>query len=134
MKSLLLLLLLLSPVVSWASDGAKPPKSYEGKGHPIIEFEKPDLVDSDGKFAWRMWYIFRGTRSEGLHGMIMEDQKLVEGGKIGDTKSVNEKEYVWCGTWDSRKHLFSLSGWLPKSDDRVRLWLANTKKAEQAAP
>jgi hypothetical protein len=132
MKSHLLLLLLLSSLALWASDGAKPPKSYGGRGHPTIDFEKPDLADSDGKAAWRMWYIFRGTRSEGLHGVILEDRKLIEGGKTGDTKSVNGKEYVWCGTWDSRKHLYSLSGWLPKSDDRVRRWLANTKKTEPA--
>jgi hypothetical protein len=134
MKSLLFLLLLLSPPTSWASEGANPPKSYEGSSHHTINFEKPDLTDSDEKVTWRMWYIFRGTRSEGLHGVILEDRKLIEGGKIGDTKSVNGKEYVWFGTWDSRKHLFSLSGWLPKSDDRVRSWLANSKKAEQAVP
>lgn len=132
MKPLLFSLLLLSTPTSWASEGAASPKSYEGGGHPTINIEKPDLTDSDGKATWRMWYIFKGTRSEGLHGMILEDRKPIEGGKIGDAKSVNGKEYVWCGTWDSRKHLFSLSGWLPKSEDRVRRWLeAKTRATKQ---
>ena len=134
MKSLLISLLLLSSLASWANDGAKPAESYEGKGHPTIDLEKPDVTDHDDKVLWRMWYIFKGTRSEGLHGAILEGRTFIEGAKIGETKIINSKEFVWCGTWDSRKHLFSLSGWLPSSEDRVIRWLANTKKAQQAAP
>jgi hypothetical protein len=131
MKMLMISLLLFSSSVSWAFDGAKPPESYEGKSHPTVDLEKPDLAESDDKVAWRMWYISKGTRSEGLHGAILNNQKPIAGTKVGDTKIINGKEYVWCGTWNSRQHLFSLSGWLPKSEDRVRSWLANSKKAEK---
>lgn len=131
MKSIALLFLLLSPLTNYASEGEAPPKNYEGKGHPVIDLKKPNLTDSDENSSWRMWYIAKGTRSEGLHGAILNKDEFVHGTKIGEKKLVVGKTYFWCGTWDSRENLFSLSGWLPESSNRVRLWISNTNKAEQ---
>jgi len=113
MNRMVFLLPMLTVLNAWAVEGELPPKSYKEGGHPTFDLGKPDLTESDKRFTWRMWFICKGTRSEGTHGVILENRKLIHGTKIGETRMVNGKAYVWCGSWDERTYLFCRSGWLP---------------------
>lgn len=116
MKRMVFLLPMLTVLNAWALEGELPLKSYKGSGHTTFDLGKPELTDSDKRFTWRMWFICKGTRSEGEHGVILENRKLIHGTKLGEMRVVNGKEYVWCGSWDERTYLFCRSGWLPRSD------------------
>ena len=116
MNRMVFLLPMLTVLNAWAVEGELPPKSYKGGGHTTFDLGKPELTDSDKRFTWRMWFICKGTRSEGEHGVILENRKLIHGTKIGETRMVNGKAYDWCGSWDERTYLFCRSGWLPRGD------------------
>ena len=96
-----------------ATEGASAPKSYKGTTKHIIVRDKPASVKSEGTSSWKFWYIAKGTRSEGLHGILVINGKVTHGKAIGDERDALGQKYVWYGTWDSRKTLFSKSGWLP---------------------
>lgn len=100
MNRMVFLLPMLTVLNAWAVEGDLPPKSYKWGGHPTFDLGKPELTDSDKRFTWRMWFICKGTRSEGEHGVILENRKLIHGTKIGETRMVNGKAYDWWGPWD----------------------------------
>lgn len=114
MKSILLMTLLFGLQMAESAEGDKPPKSFEGKDHPALRLDAPDLTKSDKSATWRMWYIAKGTRSEGLHGTITEGDKEVYGKALQESRVVDGRKLVWHGAWDERKNLFSKSGWLPE--------------------
>ena len=127
MKALLLLICSGALALSQENEGNKPPVSYSGPGHPTINMDRPDVtsVDTMGS-KWCMWYIFKGTRSEGSHGILTIDDKVVHGKAIYEKMTVSGREFIWYGSWNDRKNLFSTSGWMPA--DLIN-WV--TTKAEQ---
>ena len=114
MKSTLVALSLLGLQIVGAVEGDQSPKNYEGRKHPTLHWEIPDVTKKDKTGEWRMWYIAKGTRSEGLHGIIIIGGKVVNGKALKETMSVDGERFVWLGPWDDRKQLFSMSGWLPE--------------------
>ena len=98
-----------------ADEGSKSPKNYKGPSSHTIDFHKPFIISSDtSDTEWRMWYIAKGTRSEGMHGILQMKKKVIHGSKLYEEKTISGRVFVWYGSWDSRKALFSSSGWLPK--------------------
>lgn len=114
MKSILMITLLLGLQMAESAEGDKPPKNYAGQGHPTLRLDAPDLTKSDPSATWRMWYIAKGTRSEGLHGTITEGDKEILGKALQESKTVAGQKLIWHGSWDDRKRLFAKSGWLPE--------------------
>ena len=125
-----------------AEDGGKSPLAYEGTSKHTIEVDRPDITKKGKWGEWKFWYIFKGTRSEGLHGSLKINDEDKLGKTIGEKFAVNGHTYVWYGRWDKREQLFSKSGWFPaelkilypswqvkpdKSDQKA-------KSAEQAVP
>lgn len=78
--------------------GAQPsglPKADPANKEHVIQPKVPDIthkVDSD---ELRVWYVAKGTRSEGVHGALRVEGDWVEGTEIGES--------ITCK-----------SGWLPK--------------------
>ena len=133
MKLIVLLSFLLGLQVAESADGDKSPKSYAGKDHPTIRMDAPDVTKTDKTAEWRMWYIAKGTRSEGLHGTITIEGKVVVGKVLKEKLVVAGQKLVWYGPWDERKLLFAKSGWLPEDITTVYpSW--QIKKAEQVVP
>jgi hypothetical protein len=80
--------------------------------HPeySIDLRHPDITKNLEKGKLKIWYIAKGTRSEGLHGEI-------EGMDISPKKGMKiqtkDGTLVYAGSWNERTQLFSMSGWLP---------------------
>jgi hypothetical protein len=111
----------------YGSDTPAPPKADSGDAKHTIDPKKPDIVRKVAKTEWRMWYIAKGTRSEGLHGALSVDGAWLSGKTNGATAVTGLGEFVWHGDWDSRKLLFSKSGWLPSDLSSVYpSWTTNT--------
>lgn len=75
-----------------------------------IDLSHPDITKDLGKGKLKIWYIAKGTRSEGLHGEI-------EGIDISPGKGIKLQtevgQLVYRGPWNERSQLFSRSGWIP---------------------
>ena len=112
-----------------AADGEKPPKAYGGGSKHVIDRNAPDLTNTGKHKEWRMWYIFKGTRSEGLHGELVINGKIRTGKKVGEKFESDDGTWIWYGAWDDRKQLFSKSGWLP--EDLSTVYPSWNLKAEQ---
>ncbi|QQL44426.1 hypothetical protein [Sulfuriroseicoccus oceanibius] len=131
MKKLLQLILLamIAPYGLLAADGDNPPKSYDGGSKHVIDRNTPHLHSTGKLWEWRMWYISKGTRSEGLHGELVINGKIRTGAKTGEKFDSDGKTWIWHGAWDGRKQLFSKSGWLP--EDLSTVYPSWNLKAEQ---
>lgn len=114
-----------------AADGEKAPKAYAGTSAHTFNASSPDLRQKGNWGEWKLWYIFKGSRSEGLHGELVTDGRTVVGSTIGEKVTLGENTWVWHGAWDDRKHLFSKSGWLP--EDLSVISPSWSKKAKQGA-
>ena len=80
-----------------------------------------------------MWYFHKGTRSEGIHGILVIDKFEVAGTNVGQTMATDISAFTWYGPWNSRKLPFSKTGWLP--DDLSKVYPSwKTNNAEQATP
>jgi hypothetical protein len=112
-----------------AADGEKPPKAYDGGSKHVIDRNAPDLTNTGKHREWRMWYIFKGTRSEGLHGELVINGRIRTGTKVGEKFESDGGTLIWHGPWDDRKQLFSKSGWLP--EDLSAVCPSWNRKAEQ---
>lgn len=112
-----------------AADGDNPPKAYDGGSKHVIDRNAPHLKTTGKHQEWRMWYIFKGTRSEGLHGEIVINGKIRTGTKVGEKFESDDGTWIWHGAWDDRKQLFSKSGWLP--EDLSTVYPSWNLKAEQ---
>jgi hypothetical protein len=97
-----------------AADGDNPPKAYDGGSKHVIDRNAPNITTTGKHREWRMWYIFKGTRSEGLHGELAINCKIRTGTNVGEKFQSDGGTWIWHGAWDDRKHLFSKSGWLPE--------------------
>jgi hypothetical protein len=75
-----------------------------------IDLNSPDIVKDLEKGKLKIWYIAKGTRSEGLHGEIEGMNISPEKGMKLQTKAGT---LIYAGSWNERTQLFSMSGWLP---------------------
>ena len=80
--------------------------------HPdySVDLNSPDITKDLEKGKLKIWYIAKGTRSEGLHGEIEGMEITPEKGMKIQTKIGT---LIYLGSWDERPLLFSRSGWLP---------------------
>ena len=86
---------------------------------PTIDWDKPDIILKDGIWELKIYYILKGTRSEGLHGILFNNNKDKGAGTFKEKIETDLGELIYFGKWEDRKHLFSLSGWLPKNLDPI---------------
>lgn len=75
-----------------------------------IDLSSPDITKDLEEGKLKIWYIAKGTRSEGLHGEIEGMNISPEKGMKLQTKAGT---LVYAGSWNERTQLFSMSGWLP---------------------
>ena len=125
-----LALVFLPPGLLIAVDGEKPPTAYTGNSKHTINVKAPDIRQQGKWGEWKLWYIFKGARSEGFHGVLMTNDKTISGKTAGEKIKLGGRTWVWHGTWDERKDLFSKSGWLP--EDIGTIFPSWKIKAEQA--
>ena len=80
--------------------------------HPeySIDLGNPDIIENLEKGRLKIWYIAKGTRSEGLHGEI---EGIDISPEKGMTLQTEAGTLIYAGSWDERTQLFSMSGWLP---------------------
>jgi hypothetical protein len=80
--------------------------------HPdySVDLYHPDITKNLEKGKLKIWYIAKGTRSEGLHGEIVGMKITPEKGMKIQTKIGT---LIYMGSWSERTLLFSRSGWLP---------------------
>jgi hypothetical protein len=76
---------------------------------------QPDIAKSGEGCEFRVWYLEKGTRSEGIHGTLVVGGKALAGNKTGETVTCSLGDFVWHGDWDSRRQAWAASGWLPKA-------------------
>jgi len=109
-------------LLATASCGGRPAApvtgilTHPGKGHDdqTVNLAQPDIVKKAGSYELRIYYVAKGTRSEGLHGVL-----TANGAVVDDSVAAKEMEtdvgLLRChGPWQNRKLLFASSGWLPK--------------------
>ena len=80
-----------------------------------IDLNNPDITKKLKEEKLKIWYVAKGTRSEGLHGVL--EGLIIEGKKNGMVIESSIGPLTYFGEWNEREHLFSFSGWLP-SDTR----------------
>ena len=81
-----------------------------------INLNSPDITKNLEEGKLKIWYIAKGTRSEGLHGEIEGMNISPEKGMKLQTKAGT---LVYAGSWNERTQLFSRSGWLPVDLDGI---------------
>ena len=92
----------------------------------------PEIQIESGDFRFVIYYTSKGTRSEGVHGLIFEDNQEIIGEEIGQKLETPIGTYFWRGSITTRKELWDQSGWLPTNLDRFYpSWSKNA--AEQGA-
>jgi len=76
-----------------------------------IDLKAADIVKDLDQGKLKIWYIAKGTRSEGLHGELegVEVDSKTKGMQL--ESSIGTLTYH--GEWNERDHSFSMSGWLP---------------------
>lgn len=84
-----------------------------------IELANPDRVVRKGQYELRLYYVARGTRSEGVHGILLENGEVVADSTPGRTLETDLGTLVCRGPWEDRTLLFDRSGWLPAADPPV---------------
>ena len=83
---------------------------HPGSEEYSINLNSPDITKDLEEGKLNIWYIAKGTRSEGLHGEIDGMDISPERGMKLQTKA---GALVYAGSWEERTQLFSRSGWLP---------------------
>ena len=105
---ILLTLIIFFPItLVIASSGHAPPKNDPENQKHVIDTKKPSILKKGDSSEWRLWYIAKGTRSEGLHGALEKDGKWLYGKKNGEIVETELGNFVWHGNWDERKLLFN---------------------------
>ena len=117
----------------YASSLSSPPEADSSNEKHVIQPKAPDHDEKIGNDEFRLWYIGKGTRSEGVHGALCVDGKWIEGMTIGETVTSNLGVYTWFGPWDARILIWDKSGWLPKHLSRVYPSWALQNDTEQGA-
>ena len=77
----------------------------------VLDLSKLDLILEDEGIKLKIWYVAKGTRSEGIHG-VLEGFKFLNSQQ--DKIETSLGTLMFYGEWEQRKHLFSKSGWLPE--------------------
>ena len=86
---------------------------YADRGYRI-DLAKPDIVKSAGEYKLLVYYIAEGTRSEGIHGVLVENGEVVDALQDQTELKTGLGILVYRGPWEKRTLLFDQSGWLPK--------------------
>lgn len=75
---------------------------------------QPDSVRSSGEYQFAIYYVAKGTRSQGIHGRLIRKNAEILGTKLEETIKTPWGIFVWHGPAQQRKNLWDLSGWLPQ--------------------
>jgi hypothetical protein len=119
---------------SGPSGPSSPPKSDHTNQQHVIQPKSPDITEKADGDEFRLWYIAKGTRSEGIHGALFVEGKWIIGKEVGETVVSKCGIYVWSGAWDQRKVMWAKSGWLPKELSTVYpSWNIKTKSPNRVA-
>ena len=72
---------------------------------------KPDRIYKKGIWELQIIYIQKGTRSEGLHGVLIKNDKVLN--QKEDNKMIKTDIGVmkYYGKFENRKHNWDISGW-----------------------
>ena len=84
-----------------------------------IDWNKPDIQLSKGLWELKIFYIAKGTRSEGLHGVLYKNNMEKKANRLKEEIKTDLGEFIYYGDLKDRQHLFSLSGWLPKNVNSI---------------
>jgi hypothetical protein len=91
----------------------------EGYEEQTISLARPDVVKAAGSYELRVYYVARGTRSEGLHGVLTANGAVVDD-PVGAKEMETDVGLLRCyGPWQDRKLLFASSGWLSKDTSAI---------------
>ena len=93
---------------------------------------KPDIIKNSGDYHLKIFYFEKGTRSEGIYGMMLLKDKEIIGKSPEETIKAPFGIYVWHGPLDNKKQGWGCTGWLPKDLSTVYPSWA-IQKAEQDA-
>ena len=86
---------------------------YADRGYGI-DLAKPDIVKSAGEYKLLVYYIAKGTRSEGVHGVLVKNGEVVDAVQDQTELKTGFGVLVYRGPWEERTLLFDQSGWLPE--------------------
>ena len=82
-----------------------------------IDLSSPDITKKLKAGTLKIWYIAKGTRSEGLHGVLEGIE--IEEKKRGMVIESSIGPLTFFGEWNEREHSFSVSGWLPSDTGTI---------------
>lgn len=98
----------------------------------IEQFKRPaDRTIAAGNSQLSIWYLQRGSRSEGQHGELRVEGKRILGEELGETRPSDLGILRWFG--DERPVLWAVSGW-HFDDETRRLPSWDLEEKEPAAP
>lgn len=124
MTRLLPLLLIILDLSAMIASGQEIFKFRDEDGD-LRRFRNPEgevphiQIVFENKFVWKLWYIAIATRSEGMHGDLLDtDGKRVVGKSVGERRVVQNVVFIWEGPLEGRENLFDSSGWLPEDSSR----------------
>jgi hypothetical protein len=78
---------------------------------PASEQRTPDKVLSQGKWELQIFYRNQGTRSEGQHGVLVYQGKVVEAGSVGEEKETDLGRMRYYGPESEVAVPWASSGW-----------------------
>ena len=74
--------------------------------------DRPGTVYKQGDWELQVTYRNKGTRSEGLHGVLLHRGEIVTGGKVGEVIHTDLARMEYLGDRDKVKRPWDPSGWL----------------------
>ena len=92
----------------------------------------PEIVKTSGDYRISLYFIAKGTRSEGIHGTIHIKEVEVFGESAGQILNTPFGRYRWHGQLKNRKHLWDRTGWIPIDPGSISS-SSNMNAAEQGA-
>ena len=83
------------------------------------ETARPDIDRRAGDYQLYIYYVSKGTKSEGIIGRLRKGDKEIIGTDIGEKIKTPFGIYIWHGAIKDRKQLWDISGWLPEEISTV---------------
>ena len=109
---------------STSSQPSAPVEPDQPPGTPVGP-DQPDQVYKEGDWQLQVTYRNKGTRSEGLDGVLLHRGEVVRGGKVGEVLDTDLGRMEYLGGRDNAARPWDPSGWL--FEDR-RKWPGPSRK------
>ena len=112
---LVVILALISPNLIAAGGHVKDRPMFDESGKII----KPHKTFKKGAWELQIVYLLKGTRSEGLHGVLIKQGEVVKPHSLGEEIQTDLGPMKYYGDFKKRETNWAISGWCYSDQDKI---------------